>query len=243
MIATSELLGIGLYTTEEAAHYARVSTRTTNRWMFGEGSSEPVVRAQLGEMGSRERLVTFLDFVQLMAIRSVRLREKRFPLPKIRNACDRASRDYGLRFPLAAKDHRILLFGPRDNLSLCEMIIEFGKDSIGEERYLQVTGKNKGNLFLTRVAEPFIHGLEFGEGPFATRYIAWKEGDKSIVMDPHQRLGEPYLPWCGYTASGIWDAYVAEGGVKEAANVFGISETDVELVVHYYDFLAGTDAA
>lgn len=239
----SSLLGIGVYALDEAARYARVTTRTMRRWLFGDDSSSPVIRAQLAGEVDSEKLVTFLDFVQVMAIRQVRLREKSFPLQRIRKACDIASDKYGLDYPLAAKEHRIYLFGPKDKLAACEMVILVGHGEDEENVYLQLTGKASGNFVMAKIAEPFMSQVKFGDSQFAEEYIAWEKNGRQIVMNPHHRLGEPYLPSCGYTAQGLWDAYRSENGVQEAANAYGVEPEDVDLVCGYFDFLIGPEAA
>ena len=239
--ALQELIGIGIYTPDEAARYARVSVRTMQRWIFGEGKGHSVIRAELAETG--EKIITFLDFVQAMAVRSVRISDNKFPLQKIRRACDEAMDHYNLRYPLAARDHKISIFGPQDKPQLCEMVISIGQDERGKEKYMQLTGKNKGNLMITDIAEPFMQGLDFGGSKFAERYTAWKEHGRSIIMDPRNRLGEPYLPSSGYTALALWEAYQAEGGVAQVAKAYGVDREEVELACSYFDFLVGSDAA
>lgn len=239
----ANLLGIGIYSPEEAAMYARVTTRTIQRWIFGDGSGSAVLRSQLAQTGDDEKLVTFLDFVQVMAVRQVRIAEKRFPLQKIRKACDLAATKYGLDYPLAAKEHRIYLFGPKDKPAACDMVILFGKDEEDKNRYVQLTGSGTGNIVMADIAEPFMNQLKFGESPFAEEYTAWQKDGRRIVMNPHHRLGEPYLPSCGYTAQGLWEAYAAEGGVDNAAHAYGVDREDVELVCEYFDHLIGRDAA
>jgi hypothetical protein len=245
MVSTSQsnLLGIGIYSTDEAARYARVATRTMQRWVFGDASGDAVIQSQLSKSGDSEKLVTFLDFVQVMAVRQVRIREKRFPLQKIRKACDTAARTYGFDYPLAAKEHRIYLFGPKDNLAACEMVILFDRGEASEDLYLQLTGKKAGNFVMAAIAEPFMNQLRFGDSDFAEEYVAWERDGRQILMNPHRRLGEPFLPSCGYTAQALWEAYSAEGGVESAAKAYDVVPEDVELACEYFDYLIGTDAA
>jgi len=238
-----DLIGKGIYTADEAARYARITTRTMQRWVWGDASGEPVLRAELAGGGEPDKLVTFLDFVQAMAIRSVRVCDKKFPLPKIRSACDEAMARCSVRFPLASRDHGIFLFGPREKLHLCEMVILVGTDPDGLNQYVMASGKSRGNRVMTKIAEPFMQGIEFGSSEYAERYTAWSEGDRKILMDPHQRLGEPYLPSCGYTALALWEAYLSEGGTAEAAKAYDIDEEDVMMVCNYFDHLTGNNAA
>jgi hypothetical protein len=129
MITTTvdPLVGVGIYAPEEAAQYARISQQTMSRWIWGDAKGDAVIKAELSSRGEKEKLVTFLDFVQALAIRSVRISTRtKFPLQKIRQARINATEKYSLDFPLAARGHRIFIFGPRDNPSRCEMVIEIG---------------------------------------------------------------------------------------------------------------------
>lgn len=244
MIATlRDLLGVGIYSPDEAARYARVQTRTMQRWVFGDAAGDAVISSQLAKEGESEKLVTFLDFVQVLAIRQVRLRERKFPLPRIRKACEIATNEYGIEYPLAAKNHRIFLFGPKDKPLLCEMVIHIGQDEFGKDRYLQLGGRKSGNFVISEIAEPFMRRIRFGESKWAEEYTAFETEAGRIVMDPHKRFGEPFLPSCGYTARALWEAYQAEGSEENAAAAYGVSLNDIRLSCEYFDHLYGCDAA
>ena len=79
---SNQFLGKGMYTVAEAALYCRVTTAMMTRWLFGTASGEPVMVPQFG---TEERLVSFLDLVQTLAIREIRNQHK-VPLPKFRQA-------------------------------------------------------------------------------------------------------------------------------------------------------------
>jgi hypothetical protein len=200
---------------EEAAHYARVQTRTMQRWVFGDAASDAVIGSQLAKSGESEKLVTFLDFVQVLAIRQVRLKEKKFPLPRIRKACERATNDHGIEYPLAAKDHCIFLFGPKDKPLLCEMVIHFGQDDLGKDRYLQLTGRKAGNLVLSEIAEPFMRRIRFGESKWAEEYTAFETDAGRIVMDPHKRFGEPFFAFMRIHGAGALGGISGRGKRRE----------------------------
>ncbi len=240
--ATSHLLGVGIYTADEAAEYSRLNKTTMARWVWGDTRGEPIIRAQLLDSGEPERLVTFLDFIQALAIRSIRISKTKFPLQKIRKAVLAAESEYSLRFPLAAKNHRIFIFGPRGNPALCEMVIRF-ETAEHDDKTMQLTGKKRGNYIITEIAEPFMHGIEFGMSQFAEKYVALEYKDRQIVMDPRVRLGEPYLPSCGYTARALWEAYLSEGGIERAARAYGGELEDIEIAFRYFDILISDHAA
>ena len=135
--SVKQYLGNGLYTLSEAALYARVSPTALNRWLFGAGGRDPVIVPQFG---SDEKLVSFLDLVQTLAIREIRLQRK-VPLAKFRQAIKIAKDKFGLDHPFA-RQHFSYLFGD-------ELVIQ---PSQGE--YVEASGKDKGQRLLPFVVRP-----------------------------------------------------------------------------------------
>jgi hypothetical protein len=142
MVAAEELLGIGLYSPLEAALYARVTTQLMNRWIFGNAQGQPVIEPQLDD--AAEKIVTFLDFVQALAIR--RIRNERFiPLGKIREAYFRARDEFDVTHPFALDSTRIGLFGPLDVPAKQEIYLCVGENDEGAHQFFQITGRKHGN--------------------------------------------------------------------------------------------------
>jgi len=240
MIATKEHLGIGIYTPAEAAFYARVSPSMMRRWVFGDSSGKPVITRQLEH--SDEKIVTFLDFVQTLAVREVRHRYG-LPLQRIRQGIEEARRRYGLEYPLAHK-HRMFLFGNDQAKGHGDIVIRLEGDDEGiEDQYVQLTGRARGNLVMKPVVEMFLRDLNFNpETSLATQYRPMTNHDASVLLDPHRRFGEPVIEPGGYTAGALWDATNAEGSIEGAAEAYGVSIEEVELANRYFDMLAN-DAA
>jgi uncharacterized protein (DUF433 family) len=229
VVAASEdnLLGIGLYTPAEAALYARVSTRLLMRWLYGSAAGEPVLRPQLA--GQDHQLVTFLDFVQAMAIRAVRL-EHKVPLAKIRQAIEHAENVYGLPYPFARR-HVTYLFGS-------ELVIK-----LREDEYVQVSGKSAQNRLITKVAEFYMTDLAFNQEGLADLYRPFVYRNCRVSLNPRVRLGEPLVESCGYSAQALWQAFRAEGSLDAAAEVCGVTTDEVEAACRYYDQILGSVAA
>ncbi len=230
-------LGIGIYTAREAALYARVSPRLMGRWIFGDNQGDSVITAQIG-IREETKIVTFLDFVQALAIRSIRSTFK-IPLPKIRQAVQQAKDRFGVEYPFAMK-HTTYLCSDGKKEGHGEIIIRVGDaDDGGEfkERYIQISGKRRGNLVMKEVVELYLEDLSFDDSGVANEYCAWKKGDGKVVMNPHRRFGEPVIPSCGYTAETLYEASINEGGIDAAAEAFGVSRDDVKLAWSYFDHL------
>ena len=232
MIQAIDDLGIGLYTPSEAAFYARVPTSTMTRWIFGAGDNEPVIsRERKDESG--EKIVTFLDFVQAMSIRAIRLQHK-IPLQKIRSAVEMAKDAYGVRYPFAMP-HKTFLISDGKNAGHGEIVIKLQNDTL-----VQISGKKKGNLVLEEIAELFMKDLSFNELGLASKYVAWKFDSITVEMDPEFHFGEPVVTSCAYSARALWEAVVSEGGMESAARAYGVSLQDVEAAYRYFDHLRST---
>jgi hypothetical protein len=240
VVAANSLLGVGLYSVNEAALYARVPTRTINRWVYGDKTGDQVILPQLDKENG-DKVVTFLDFVQALAIRRIR-HERRVSLPKLREAYFRARDEFGVKYPLALDNTRIGLFGPPDDPAKQEIYICLEKSEDAVQRYFQ-TGKRHGNQLIGEVVQTYSRRLIYDDSGLATRYIAYKTDDGTIMMDPEIRFGEPYAEDFGYTARTLFDAYQSEGSVTRAAEVYGVPANTVELAVEYFDYLRPPSAA
>ncbi len=213
-------LGSGLYSVSEAAFYAKVKPALLSRWLFATGGRS-VISPQF-EFGKEDRLVSFLDFIQTLAIRDIR-KQKKVPLEQIRNAIHVAEQRFGIDYPFARKHCTYLTTGNR--LAICPN----GKD------FYEVCGKEAQKLF--SFAEHYLELLEYDSGGLAKNYTVFKSKHKSpvsIVMDRGIRFGEPMLP-SGYSALTIYDSIHAEGSEKRAAAVYGIPVQEAEAAKQFHD--------
>lgn len=230
MIATSALLGKGLYSPAEAAIYARMRTQTLNRWLFGNNQGEPALVAQFPADKS-DKVVTFLDFVQLLAVREIRQKHK-VPLKKIRQAVELAKAE-GIPYPFAVH-HKTFLFGDMAEEGHGEVVLEIGG------KLIQASGKHRRQPVMPEVAELYMEDLYFDPGAdLASRYFPFGSAlNRSVVMNPRVQFGEPMVVSCGYTAEALFEAYRIEGGVEPAAKAFGVERSDVEASLKYFDLLS-----
>jgi uncharacterized protein (DUF433 family) len=215
-------LGVGLYTTAEAALYAGIKPAMMSRWIHGGGASEPALRAQLP--GNQNKIVTFLDLIQSLAVRSIRIQAAPVPLQKIRDAVDTIKEKYRIDFPFARK-HTTYIYGK-------DVLIEIPGDGL-----IQVTGKHANHYMMKKVIEMYMERVEYGENGLATKYTAYQSDGVQIVMNPKVRFGEPVVSSCGYTARALYDACIAEGGYDAAAKAYEVSPSEVRVAFQYIDSL------
>lgn len=234
MIATAHFddcsLGIGLYTPAEAAMYARITTRTMGRWVFGDGKNDAAFTHQIE---SGEPTVSFLDFVQALAVRAIR-NQFGVSLQKIRAAVDCVQQTQGISYPFA-REHETFVI--TDGSATGELAIKINGHLI------QISGRNKKQHLLGPVAELYMERVTFGADGLATEYRAWGTKDNPIQMNPRLRFGEPLVANCGYSARVLWEAVKNEGSIKDAALAYGVDETHIHLACEYIDHLTSRDVA
>jgi uncharacterized protein (DUF433 family) len=217
--------GTGLYTLGEAAKYARMQKITLTRWFKGDNYCNRVIPLE------DAKIITFLDFVQALAIRNLRVFYK-VPLQDIRDAVDRATKEHGITHPFAYK-HTTFLFEKKI------WIKPEGKE------LLQISGEGHGQTGFTQIIENFYKDIFFDpETNLASSYRAYERayasGSHKIVMNPKVRFGEPILDNSGYTPEALFEAAKTEGSVEEAARNYGVTADQVRICVDYFDYLSGS---
>ncbi len=238
MVAIAQFLGQGLYTPSEVALYVRETPSLVSRWLLGK-SGEPVVDRQFKQ---EERFVSFLDFVQVLAIAAIR-RQYKVPLQTIREGVEEARLHHKVQYPLAMQ-HTTYLFQRAErgqkqegdeeedpSVRKFELIIRRPNESL-----VQLTGKNRRNYVMKEVVELYLSDLSFSSEGLAIAYTAWRKNDMEIRMDPKKRFGEPMTP-SGYTAYALAEAVKTEGSIENAAKAYGVDRTEVELAYSYLDYL------
>lgn len=229
MVAPAQIFiaGTGLYSVREAALYARLHPTVLRRWLFGNSSGERVLHPQIEQPG--EKVVTFLDFVQALAVRAIRTQHQ-IALDKVRTAIEVAEQEFQVKWPLARR-HTIYLLG-RD----IQIVPELNGDPV------QVTGPAKGQVSLRSVVELHLRDLGWDAEGLARHYRPFLWGDREISMNPEEHFGEPVVPSCRYSARVLWEAAETEGGIEPAAAAYGVQEEEVEVACRYFDHLQGAAA-
>jgi DNA-binding transcriptional MerR regulator len=217
---------LGIYTITEAALYARIHPHTLKYWLTsGDKEDAQVIQPDYDiECG---KYVSFLEFVQALAIREIRM-AKKVSLQKIRDAVKTAQETHGIRYPLAKK-HTCYLYDK-------EIFISFTHD----DDPIQLSGGEKGQPVMRRIVEVFLDDISWDVEGIAQSYKPFGIG---VIQDPARRFGEPLVESCGASALALWEAARTEGGYERAAEVYGVQPGDVKIACHYFDYLGGKVAA
>ena len=221
--------GIGVYTIAEAARYARMPPATLNAWFFGLEDRPLMQRG--GIQGEDFRAITFVDFVEALAIRSLRA-DHRISLQKIREAIRNARDRYQVEHLFARRDHRTVLIGRDLHIFLKE----------DPENPVGLTGRDLGQKSFKVCLESYMEDLEYDDAGLARIYTALVHKNQKVILDPRIHFGEPVLAENGFTAQTLWQAAVAEGSIEQAANIYEVSVEAVEAAYRYFNRELGAAA-
>ena len=170
--------------------------------------------------------VSFLEFVQSLAIKAIRA-EHKISLQKIRDAVRVAQDEYHVEYPLARR-HTTYLWGS-------EILIQVEQD----RDPIQVTGKHKRQMTMKKIVEIYLADLSWDAEGLASEYRPF---DIGILLSPKKRFGEPIVESCGMSAIALWEAVQTEGSIQAAAEAYGVEQSDVRVASHYFDILEGRPA-
>jgi len=209
----------GLYTVLEAATYARLHHVTASRWL--KVMQKP---REWGPLDNTELTVSFLDFVQLLAVRE--LRNRGVSLDRIREAVSTATHDYRLDYPLAHPDHRVFTDGRDVHLHIG-----------GDESSVQLSGKNRRQRNLPYIELLYLRDLSFDDQNNPTEYAAYRDGQIVILQRPGIAFGAPMVKDTRYTALTLAEAFKAEGTLEAVADAFEVTVDQVAAACRYFDHL------
>ena len=223
MISVSEAArsGVGLYSPQEAALYARMKTRTLTDWFFNDQRYRPP-QIEGGKEG--ERMIGFLDLVEALAIRDLRLVHG-ISWKKIREAVDNAKDLFDTDYPFANENHKVVLVAERE----LNIIHRDHPDQL-----IEISGRHSGQASIKTLIEPWVSDIEFDMQGLAKSYRAYSYKDEVIVMDPAIRFGSPVVASCGYPAEILYDAVVAEGSREVVAEEYEVDLACVEIATRFY---------
>ena len=221
--------GLGVYSVAEAARYARMPTATLNRWFFGTLSAAPMNRSGIED--ERNKRISFTDFVEALAIRSLRV-DYGVPLQKIKEAIQNAREKHGIEHPFARKDHQTVLIDKDLHIFLKDL----------SDNPIGLTGKDLDQVSMKPCIEAYMKDLEYDADGMAHLYRAFAFKNQEVVMNPQIRFGAPVLENSGYTAETLWRAAVAEGSIEKAAELYEVPIEAVEAAYRYWNHEIGTAA-
>lgn len=211
-----------LYTINEVAHLARVSSITVKRWLYGYETETRMVPPMLGEQEKKPQ-VSFLELVETVVASKLR-RDKVTP-ERIRLAHEFAKREWGMDYPFA---HLKL-----ESLG-GHILHRFDQEVPGAS--LATLDSKLQQWTLPSLVIEAIHTFDY-EVELASR---WYPIGKTvpIVVDPRISAGLPVVLGRGVTVDAIYKRFTtAKEPIKFIAQDFGINRSVVEEVIRYRELI------
>jgi uncharacterized protein (DUF433 family) len=215
------LVGIGLYTTAEAARLTGVPSQRIIRWLRGHtiGDHEYArLWASQVNIGDSSVYLGFLDLVQIR-VASAFINAGLSP-HKVRKAIEYGSEIIHNDYPFASARFRT------DGKTVILHVLREGED---DDRLIDLF--RSGQYVMHRIIEPSLKGLEF-EDDFAARW--WPLGrTRGIVIDPKRQFGQPIDNATGVPTVVLARAAKAEGSITKAARAFMVPANSVRRAIAF----------
>lgn len=225
------LIGIGLYTFQEAAILTNTSAQDLRRWLKGHSykshgsvermSSAPLWQAELAETG-----IEGISFHDLLEVRFVNaFRKHGVNLQTIRLASEHARELFNHPYPFTC--NRFQTDGRR--------IFATALEQSGETELLDLAKKQ---YVFTKIIEPSLYrGIEFGRDELASRWYPVKNS-KAIVLDPAIAFGKPIVTRGHVRTSILYDAVKVEKNKQFVAKLYEVPISAVEAAIRFEEQLA-----
>lgn len=219
------LIGVGLYTFQEAARITGISAQDLRRWLKGRaykarssGSRNipPLWKTELA--GSEIEGISFHDLLEVRFVKA--FLKYGVSTPTIRLACQNARQMFNHPYPFTSKRFQT------DGRSIfAEALAE-----TGEKRLLDLAKKQYA---FTKIIEPSLYrGIEFGNDELAIRWFPLQR-NKAVVLDPSIAFGKPIIKDYGIRTSILHDAVRVEKDKKFVARLYNVPLSAVNSAIRY----------
>lgn len=225
------LIGVGLYTFQEASKLTNTTPQELRRWLKGcvrkaynsdeRVRSEPLWKTELSESD-----VDGISFHDLLEVRFVKAFLKHgVSLQTIRLASQQARELFNHPYPFTCKKFQT------DGRTIFATALE----ASGETELLDLP---KRQFAFTKIIEPSLYrGIEFGRDELASHWYPVARS-KAIVLDPAIAFGKPIVTHGSVRTSILYDAFKAEEDKQYVAKLYEVPVSAVEAAVRFEEQLA-----
>jgi uncharacterized protein (DUF433 family)/DNA-binding transcriptional MerR regulator len=219
-------IGIGCYTTSEAARLLKIQVRNVNRWLRGYSynnngitqNMSPLWRPQFVEEGHIE--LSFKDLIELKFVKA--FLDAGVKLHAIRLCHEKAQR-------IIQEDHPFLT----RKFKTDGKTIYMNSLSEAEENSLLDLKNNHYNL--EGIIQQTFKSLDVDNDVV----VSWRpfKGKKTIVVDPQRSFGQPIVHNYGVPTTILAQAAEAEGSLERVAKIFDVTLSAVKDAVKFEEYL------
>jgi len=223
------LIGVGLYTFQEASRLTNATPQELRRWLNGYShkaydSDARVKSAPLWKTELAEAEVEGISFHDLLEVRFVKAFLKHgVSLQTIRLASQQAL--FNHPYPFTCKRFQT------DGKTIFATALE----ESGETQLLDLP---KRQFAFTKIIEPSLYrGIEFGRDELASHWYPLANS-KAIVLDPAIAFGKPIVTQGSIRTSILYDAFKVEENKQYVARLYEVPVRAVEAAIRFEERLA-----
>lgn len=225
------LIGVGLYTFQEAAKLTNAPAQDLRRWLKGHtykarGSENRVNSSPLWQTELTDSEIEGVSFHDLLEVRFVQaFRKHGVSLQTIRVASEHARAMFNHPYPFTCKRFKT------DGRTIFAAALE----ETGNEHLLDLPKKQ---FAFAEILEPSLHrGIEFGSDELASHWYPLLRS-KAIVLDPLIAFGKPIVTNGSVRTSILYDAFKAEKNKQYVAKLYEVPVSAVEAAIRFEERLA-----
>ncbi|MEX0727834.1 MAG: DUF433 domain-containing protein [Planctomycetaceae bacterium] len=218
--ATSQFVGCGLYTVEQASSLLGITPKRLNYWL----GSEDVASGFFARMFAAEDLLTFAELMELHFIKM--FRDEGVSLQTIRKASQAASKKFRTVHPFLLKRF------DTDGKSI------FATLQHRENERTVVEDLRRGQLVFETIIRPFFKKLDYHNDDVERYWPLEKKG--RIVLDPMRMHGKPIDAQTGVPVDVILNSLHAGDGQDEqtVAEWLGLPQEAIQAAILFEKTLA-----
>lgn len=225
------LIGVGLYTFQEASKLTKASPQELRRWLKGHTynahnsdkrlNSAPLWKTELAQLEFEG--VSFHDLLEVRFVQA--FRKYGVSLQTIRLASQQARELFNHPYPFTCKRFET------DGRTIFAAALE----ETGETQLLDLSKKQ---FAFAKIIEPSLYrGIEFGRNALASRWYPITRS-KAIVLDPSIAFGKPVVTHGYIRTSILYDAVKVEKNKQFVAKLYEVPVSAVEAAIRFEEQLA-----
>lgn len=225
------LIGIGLYTFQEASKLTHATPQELRRWLRGYThkayhSNKHVINSPLWETELAEADIDGISFHDLLEVRFVKAFLKHgVSLQTIRVASQQARLLFNHPYPFTCR--RFQTDG--------RTIFATAMETSGESQLLDLP---KRQFAFTKIIEPSLYrGIEFGNDELASQWYPMAQS-KAVVLNPAIAFGKPIVTHGSVRTSILYDAFKVEKNKQYVAKIYEVPISSVEAAIRFEEQLA-----
>lgn len=218
MPKTGEKLGIGIYSIPDIERILKIPSRKIRYWLnrYWDSTLAKTYGGRYSWDTGGVRSVSFYTLIEFNVLQ--KFTEAGIQIKEVMKAHQELGKSFQTKYPFA---HRKVL----ENIQIDGNNVYWEDD----DGIMNLNGTKQLNFHFIRV---FLKGLEFDGNDIASRY--WPLGkDKSILIDPNRKFGQPVIQNNNISPRIINDHFKAGDPIDYLASIYDLSTSEISHAIEF----------